>query len=50
MPGDALQGMCYNIKLSGSGYRLVSRVEDERVVILMIAYWQWERGSEYEVY
>lgn len=39
VPGDALQGMkgCYKIKFRGAGYRLVYRVEDERIVILVLA-------------
>ncbi|WP_214509756.1 type II toxin-antitoxin system RelE family toxin [Pseudomonas brassicacearum] len=39
VPGDALHGMkdCYKIKLRGAGYRLVYRVEDERIVILVVA-------------
>ena len=39
VPGDALHGMkdCYKIKLRGAGYRLVYRVEDDRIVILVLA-------------
>ena len=38
-PSDALHGMkdCYKIKLRGAGYRLVYRVEEERIVILVLA-------------
>ena len=56
MPGDALHGMkdCYKIKLrgagagAGAGYRLVYRVEDERIVILVLAIGKRERSSVYE--
>ena len=50
VPGDALHGMkdCYKIKLRGAGYRLVYRVEDERIVILVLAIGKRERGSVYE--
>ena len=50
VPGDALHGLkdCYKIKLRGPGYRLVYRVEDERIVILVLAIGKRERGSVYE--
>lgn len=50
VPGDALHGMkdCYKIKLRGAGYRLVYRVEDERIVILVVAIGKRERGSVYD--
>ncbi|MFJ2332692.1 type II toxin-antitoxin system RelE family toxin [Pseudomonas helleri] len=50
VPGDALHGLkdCYKIKLRGAGYRLVYRVEDERVVILVLAIGKRARGSVYE--
>ena len=50
VPGDALHGMkdCYKIKLRGAGYRLVYRVEDERIVILVLAIGKRERSSVYE--
>ncbi|QGA51053.1 type II toxin-antitoxin system RelE family toxin [Pseudomonas brassicacearum] len=50
VPGDALHGMkdCYKIKLRGAGYRLVYRVEDERIVILVLAVGKRERSSVYE--
>lgn len=48
--GDALHGMkdCYKIKLRGAGYRLVYRVEDERIVILVLAIGKRERSFVYE--
>ncbi|WP_350616458.1 type II toxin-antitoxin system RelE/ParE family toxin [Pseudomonas sp. HY7a-MNA-CIBAN-0227] len=50
VPGDALHGLkdCYKIKLRGVGYRLVYRVEDERIVILVLAIGKRERSSVYE--
>lgn len=50
VPGDALHGLkdCYKIKLRGAGYRLVYRVEDERIVILVLAIGKRERSSVYE--
>ncbi|MBD8557620.1 type II toxin-antitoxin system RelE/ParE family toxin [Pseudomonas sp. FP215] len=50
VPSDALHGMkdCYKIKLRGAGYRLVYRVEDERIVILVLAVGKRERSSVYE--
>ena len=50
VPSDALHGMkdCYKIKLPGAGYRLVYRVEDERIVILVLAVGKRARSSVYE--
>lgn len=50
VPGDTLHGLkdCYKIKLRGAGYRLVYRVEDERIVILVLAIGKRERSSVYE--
>ncbi|WP_434624951.1 type II toxin-antitoxin system RelE/ParE family toxin [Pseudomonas sp. Z1-29] len=49
VPGDALHGMkdCYKIKLRGAGYRLVYRIEEERIVILVIAVGKRERSGVY---
>ncbi|MDD0972897.1 type II toxin-antitoxin system RelE family toxin [Pseudomonas fontis] len=38
----------YKIKLKSSGYRLVYRVEDERVVIVVVSVGKRERGSVYK--
>ncbi|WPP46339.1 type II toxin-antitoxin system RelE/ParE family toxin [Pseudomonas sp. AN-1] len=45
---DALREMPnhYKIKLRASGYRLVYRVEDERVVVVAVG--KCERGAAYE--
>ena len=50
VPSDALHGLkdCYKIKLRGAGYRLVYRVEDEQIVILVLAIGKRERSSVYE--
>ncbi|NIE78130.1 type II toxin-antitoxin system RelE/ParE family toxin [Pantoea sp. Ap-967] len=48
---DKLAGMagCYKIKLRSVGYRLVYRVIDERVVVLVIAVGKRERSDVYDV-
>jgi len=38
----------YKIKLRASGYRLVYRVEDERVVVVVVAVGKRERGAAYQ--
>ncbi|AMZ75143.1 MULTISPECIES: type II toxin-antitoxin system RelE/ParE family toxin [Pseudomonas] len=50
VPADALHGMkdCYKIKLRGAGYRLVYRIEEERIVILVVAIGKRERGNVYD--
>jgi len=50
VPADALREMPnhYKIKLRASGYRLVYRVEDERVVVVVVAVDKRERGVVYE--
>lgn len=47
---DALRDMPghYKIKLHASGYRLVYRVEDERVVVVVVAVGKRERGAAYQ--
>lgn len=37
----------YKIKLKSAGYRLVYRVEDERVVVVVVAVGKRERNSVY---
>lgn len=50
VPADALHGLrdCYKIKLRTAGYRLVYRVEDQRIVILVLAIGKRERQAAYE--
>ncbi|WP_341521006.1 type II toxin-antitoxin system RelE/ParE family toxin [Pseudomonas sp. G.S.17] len=47
---DALHGMPdhYKIKLRSAGYRLVYRVEDDRVVVTVVAVGKRERGAIYD--
>lgn len=47
---DALRDMPehYKIKLRASGYRLVYRVADERVVVVVVAVGKRERGAAYQ--
>ncbi|AAY38863.1 type II toxin-antitoxin system RelE/ParE family toxin [Pseudomonas syringae] len=50
IPGDALHGMPdhYKIKLRSAGYRLVYRVEEDRVVVTVVAVGKRERGNIYD--
>lgn len=47
---DALRGMPdhYKIKLRSAGYRLVYRVEDERITVVVVAVGKRERSEVYE--
>ena len=47
---DALQGLPdhYKIKLRSAGYRLVYRVEDERVTVVVVAVGRRERSKVYD--
>ena len=49
MPADALSGLshCYKIKLRSAGYRLVYEVEDNRVVVTVVAIGKREGGEVY---
>lgn len=49
-PADALHGMAdhYKIKLRSAGYRLVYKVEDERIVVTVVAVGRREHGDVYE--
>jgi mRNA interferase RelE/StbE len=49
-PKDALQGMRdhYKIKLRSAGYRLVYRVEDQAVTVVVVAVGKRERGRVYD--
>jgi mRNA interferase RelE/StbE len=50
VPHDALHGMpdCYTIKLWQAGYRLVYRVEDNVLTIVVLAVGRRERSEVYE--
>lgn len=47
---DALRGMAghYKIKLRSAGYRLVYRVEEERITVVIVAVGKRERSEVYE--
>ncbi|MCE1118395.1 type II toxin-antitoxin system RelE family toxin [Pseudomonas sp. NMI795_08] len=49
VPADAMRDLPnhYKIKLKSSGYRLVYRVEDQRVVVLVVAIGKRERAAAY---
>lgn len=49
VPADALSGMqgCYKIKLKSVGYRLVYQVEDDEVLVTVVAVVRRERGDVY---
>jgi mRNA interferase RelE/StbE len=46
---DALSNLpdCYKIKLRAAGYRLVYRVEDERITVVVVAVGKRERNAVY---
>jgi mRNA interferase RelE/StbE len=50
VPGDFLRGMPdhYKIKLRAAGYRLVYRVEDSRVTVVVVAVGKRERSEVYK--
>lgn len=47
---DALRGLQdhYKIKLRAAGYRLVYRVEEERITVIVVAVGKRERAEVYE--
>ncbi|MES2097054.1 MAG: type II toxin-antitoxin system RelE/ParE family toxin [Pseudomonadota bacterium] len=47
---DALSGLpdCYKIKLRAAGYRLVYRVEEQRVTVVVVAVGKRERNAVYK--
>lgn len=51
VPSAKLSGMdnCYKIKLRTAGYRLVYQVEDDVLVVAVIAVGKRERGDVYRV-
>lgn len=50
MPSARLIGMadCYKIKLRSSGYRLVYQVQDEKIIVQVIAVGKRERMEVYQ--
>ncbi|MBA3898567.1 MAG: type II toxin-antitoxin system RelE/ParE family toxin [Sphingomonadaceae bacterium] len=51
VPSARLHGMpdCYKIKLRAAGYRLVYRVDDMRVVVIVVAVGRRDRNEVYRV-
>ena len=51
VPSAALHGMpdCYKIKLRAAGYRLVYRVEDARVTVVIVAVGRRDRNEVYRI-
>ncbi|WP_040262644.1 type II toxin-antitoxin system RelE family toxin [Pseudomonas massiliensis] len=51
VPSDALRDMPhhYKIKLKASGYRLVYRVEEARVVVVVVSVGKRDRGVVYRM-
>lgn len=50
VPSARLHGMpdCYKIKLRAAGYRLVYQVEDENVIVVVIAVGRRDRNAVYK--
>jgi mRNA interferase RelE/StbE len=50
VPASRLSGMpgCYKIKLRAAGYRLVYRVEDETVTVIVVAVGKRDRNLVYK--
>jgi mRNA interferase RelE/StbE len=50
VPADALHSMAdhYKIKLRAAGYRLVYRIEDERITVVVVAVGRRERSEVYK--
>lgn len=50
VPSARLSGMrdCYKIKLRAAGYRLVYQVEDEKLVVLVVAVGRRDRSQVYK--
>jgi mRNA interferase RelE/StbE len=51
VPSAKLHGLpdCYKIKLKAAGYRLVYRVDDDRVVVIVVAVGRRERNLAYKI-
>ena len=51
VPAHALTNLpnCYRVKLRSAGYRAIYRVEDDRLVVLVIAIGQRERNDAYDI-
>jgi mRNA interferase RelE/StbE len=51
IPSARLSGMpdCYKIKLRAAGYRLVYRVDDSRVIVIVVAVGKRDRNLVYKI-
>lgn len=51
VPASRLSGMdgCYKIKLRGAGYRLVYRVDEGRVTVVVVAVGRRDRNLVYKI-
>ena len=51
VPSAKLSGLpdCYKIKLKAAGYRLVYRVDDDRIVVIVVAVGRRDRNLVYKV-
>jgi mRNA interferase RelE/StbE len=51
IPSAKLSGLpdCYKIKLRAAGYRLVYQVEDERLVVVVVAVGKRDRNAVYKI-
>jgi mRNA interferase RelE/StbE len=51
VPASKLGGLpdCYKIKLKSAGYRLVYRVEDDRLVVLVLTIGRRDRSRVYKI-
>jgi mRNA interferase RelE/StbE len=51
VPTAKLRGMtgCYKIKLRGAGYRLVYKVEDDRLLVIVVAVGRRDRNQVYRI-
>ena len=51
VPSARLSGMpdCYKIKLRAAGFRLVYRVEDDTLIVLVVAIGKRDRNAVYKI-
>ena len=51
IPAAKLSGLtdCYKIKLRAAGYRLVYRVDDDRIVVIVVAVGKRDRNAVYNI-
>ena len=51
VPSAKLTGLpdCYKIKLKSAGYRLVYRVDDDRIVVIVVAVGRRDRNLVYRI-